>query len=260
MSISYFTNSNALKLAYVHTKSEEKGETLPALVFLEGFKSDMNGSKALFLEEQCRRRGQEFLRFDYSGHGYSEGEFVDGTIGAWLQDAREIIGNVIKASEVMLVGSSMGGWISLRLLIDQPEKMPKIAGVVGIAAAPDFTKDVKTRLSSEQLIDLEEKGYAQEPSGYDEPYIFTRELFEDGKKQCLLDPLTPYKIDAALTLLQGKKDDAVHWKKALRIEKVFDGPRTEVFFIDDGDHSLSRSEDLERLDEKIFSMLDYLRE
>ncbi len=255
MCVSYFTNSRGLKLAYVHTKASEGGKQLPALVFLEGFKSDMDGSKALFLEERCRKLGQEYLRFDYSGHGRSDGAFVDGTIGEWLEDAREIIAHVIEAPELVLVGSSMGGWLALRLLIDPPAEGLQIKGVVGIAAAPDFTKDIKAQFSSEQFSMLEEKGYAEEPSDYDEPYIFTRALLEDGDKQCLLHPPKIYKINAVLTLLQGKKDTSVSWKKALRIKQAFDGPQTKVIFIDDGDHSLSQPENLALLDEQITLMM-----
>ena len=260
MGVSYFTNSKGLKLAYVHIKAGGEGAALPALVFLEGFKSDMDGSKAIFLEETCRERGQEYLRFDYSGHGKSEGVFVEGTIGGWLNDAREMLSFVLDAREVVLVGSSMGGWIALRLLIDSPADMVRIRGVIGIAAAPDFTRDIKAQLTPEQLDMLEKEGYAEEPSDYEEPYIFTQALFDDGEEQCLLDPARPYKIDAALTLLQGKEDDSVYWEKALQIEKAFDGPSTKVIFIDEGDHSLSQPENLILLGKEVEQVLDYLRE
>ncbi len=255
MGISYFSNAKGLKLAFVHNDADERGKDLPALVFLGGFKSDMSGTKALFLEERCQKRGQEFLRFDYSGHGESEGEFVDGTIGAWLEDTREILGSVIQASEIIVVGSSMGGWLALRLLIDPPEGKSQIKGMVGIAAAPDFTRDVMEQFTPEEHASLKENGRVEQANEYgDDPYIFTQSLIEDGEKQSLLDPAQPYKTQAMITLLQGRKDNSVHWTKAQRIEKAFDGSQTKVIFIDDGDHSLSQPDNLILLDEQIALM------
>ena len=255
MGVSYFTNSKGLKLAFVHNEAEKRGRDLPALVFLGGYKSDMEGSKALFLEEHCRQSGQEFLRLDYSGHGQSEGEFTDGTIGSWLGDARGVIAHAIAAPEMIVVGSSMGGWLALCLLIDEPVLLPRIFGLIGIAAAPDFTKDVMAQLTLTELADLKANGRVVQPSDYDEPYIFTRELFDDGEMQSLLNLVTPYKTDAMITLLQGKEDNAVPWKKALLIEEAFDSPSMQVIFIDDGDHSLSRPEDLVLLGEQIALMM-----
>ncbi len=256
MNISYFTNSKGLKLAFVHSKAGGQEKDLPAVVFLCGFKSDMNGTKALFLEERCIRAGQEYLRFDYSGHGQSEGAFEEGTIGGWLQDTREILGSVIEAPEIIVVGSSMGGWLALRLLIDPPEGNFRIKGVIGIAAAPDFTKDIMEQFSPEDYVQLKNNGRVEQANEYgDDPYIFTKSLFDDGKRQSLLDPEEPYKTRAMLTLLQGKKDNSVHWEKALRIEKAFDGPCTKVIFIEDGDHSLSQPDNLALLDEQISKMI-----
>ncbi len=255
MSVLYFTNNKGLKLAFVHNEANGGGKNMPALVFLGGLKSDMEGSKALFLEEQCRDRGQEFLRLDYSGHGKSEGAFVEGTIGEWLGDACAVIAHAVKAPEMIVVGSSMGGWIALRLLIDKPEGLPAIKCMIGIAAAPDFTKDIMAQLTPEELVDLKENGRVVQPSDYDEPYIFTRELFDDGEKQSLLAPSNPYKTTAVITLLQGKEDAVVPWKKALLIKEAFDGPRIEVIFVDDGDHSLSEPGNLSLLDEQISLML-----
>ena len=257
MCASYYTNSHGVKLAYVHLKAEARGQGLPALVFLGGFKSDMSGTKALFLEERCRREGREFLRFDYTGHGESGGAFTDGTIGLWLEDAREMLVHVLEAQEVILVGSSMGGWLALRMLIDPlPEGGPQISGVVGIAAAPDFTVDLEAQMGPEERALLDAQGYIEEPNDYsEEPYIFTGSLFEDGRRQSLLHPERPYKTGARLLLLQGKEDHSVYWEKALQIEKAFDAPQSRVVFIEDGDHSLSRPEDLALLDEQITQML-----
>ncbi len=257
MCISYFSNNIGLKLAFVHSKADKLKTELPALVFLGGFKSDMNGTKAIFLENSCRKRGQEFLRFDYSGHGQSEGEFVNGTIGRWLCDACDIITHVIESSEIIIVGSSMGGWIALRLLINSLSKeFPSIRGVIGVAAAPDFTNDIMDQFTHKDHINLEKNGYIQEDNEYgNEPYIFTKQLFEDGKKQSLLNPKKPYKTQALITLLQGKMDKSVHWSKAQNIQKAFDSPRTKIVFIDNGDHSLSKADNLALLEEQILSMM-----
>ncbi len=148
MGVSYYKdNKSAYEIAYVHTQSTNQGEHLPCVMFLGGFKSDMEGTKATFLEAQCKMRGQEFVRFDYSGHGLSGGEFEDGTISSWTGDALAILDNVVQSKSVVMVGSSMGGWVALLALIKNPERLK---AVIGIAAAPDFSKDVKAELTPEQ--------------------------------------------------------------------------------------------------------------
>ncbi len=247
MTISYCDASGGVKLAYIHTPSSNSGKDLPAVVFLGGFKSDMHGSKATYLEEQCKKRGQEYLRFDYSGHGKSGGEFVKGTIGSWKQDAIDVIEHVLKDRDLILVGSSMGGWIALRLLIERPDH---IKGVIGIAAAPDFTKDIENMMSKEECKMMERLGRLEIPNDYsDEPYIFTKELLEDGRDQSLL--YDSYDIDVPLILIQGKLDKDVPWEKAVIIKDKFVGSDTEIIFIDDGDHSLSREQDLKIINDQV---------
>jgi len=247
MAISYYNSPSGTKLAYVHTLPLKEGERLPAVVFLGGFKSDMAGTKAIYLEEHCKGRGQEFLRFDYSGHGKSSGDFSKGTIGSWKQDAMDIISHVLKDRDIILVGSSMGGWIALRLLIENPSH---ICAVVGIAAAPDFTKDIENMMSKEDHEMMERLGRLEIPNDYsDEPYIFTRKLLEDGREQSLLDER--HNIGAPLVLIQGKLDRDVPWKKAIIIKEYFIGSDTEIIFIEDGDHRLSREEDLKVIDAQV---------
>lgn len=249
MSIRYLNNSRSEKLAYIHYSATEQGEHLPTVMFLGGFKSDMEGTKAIYLQEQCQNRGQEFVRFDYTGHGISEGEFTDGTIGKWAQDATDILDNVV-SRDVILVGSSMGGWISLLLLLSRSER---IKGVIGIAAAPDFTTDIENQMTEEQRQMVKDIDRLEVPNDYsDEPYIFTRALLEDGKKQSLLN--RTHNINAPLTLIQGKQDADVAWEKAIKIQECFKGANTQVIFVDDGDHRLSRPEDLELIDEQVRSM------
>lgn len=240
MDISYLTNRRGQKIAYTYSKGTNAA--LPCVMFLGGFKSDMSGTKAIFLEAQCRARGQSFVRFDYTGHGLSDGKFEDGTIGAWHGDARRIFDSATHG-DVVLVGSSMGGWISLLFL---REGISRIKGVIGIAAAPDFTLEIEERMSDAQKKIMQEKGRLEIPSEYGEPYIFTKALLEDGKRNCLLHE--SHDISVPLILLQGKKDVDVPWQKALRIQEMFKGNNTEVIFIEDGDHRLSRDEDLAVLD------------
>lgn len=240
MCVSYFSENRALRLAYVRIAPSAEGCALPAVLFLGGFKSDMMGTKAIYLEAQCTARGQEFVRFDYTGHGLSEGAFVDGTIGSWKRDAQDILDHVVKAREVILVGSSMGGWIALLLLI---EHSARIKGVVGIAAAPDFTKDIEARMGQAERDMVEEIGRLEVANDYsDEPYIFTKELLEDGRAQSVLHE--EYRISCPLTLIQGKLDADVPWEKALKIQECFQGPNTHIEFVEDGDHRLSRDQDL----------------
>ena len=247
MSASYHVTHKGIKLAYVHTQPSEKGGALPAVVFLGGFKSDMEGTKAIFLQEECKKRGQEFLRFDYSGHGQSDGAFVDGTIGIWKNDAIAVIDHVLQGRDMILVGSSMGGWISLRILMERPER---IKGVIGIAPAPDFTKDIEAQLTDENREEIAATGRLEVPNDYsDDPYIFTKALIDDGREQSLLH--LSAEINVPLTLIQGKCDTDVPWEKANKIDAVFDGPQNKVIFIDDGDHRLSRDQDLRIIDAEV---------
>lgn len=250
MGISYFSENRALRLAYVRVAPSAEGCALPAVLFLGGFKSDMMGTKAIYLEEQCTARGQEFVRFDYTGHGLSDGVFVDGTIGSWTRDAQDILDHVVMAGEVILVGSSMGGWIALRLLI---EYSARIKAVVGIAAAPDFTKDIEARMGQAERDMVEKIGRLEVPNDYsDEPYIFTKDLLEDGRAQSILHG--HYSISCPLTLIQGKLDADVPWEKALKIQECFQGLNTHIAFVEDGDHRLSRDQDLALINTHIMTL------
>ncbi len=239
MTISYFQTHRGYQIAYCQTNVQSGKEGLPTVVFLGGFKSDMAGTKAIYLEEECKKRGQGFVRFDYFGHGESEGRFVDGTIGRWTEDAADILDNIAHG-DIILVGSSMGGWVSLLLLHRYAKR---IKAFIGIAAAPDFTKEIEAELSDRQTEEMMENGLVKVPNEYsDDPYIFTRALIEDGRQQCVLDKV--HSITTPMVLLQGKCDTSVPWEKALRIKEQFQGPQSDVIFIDDGDHRLSRDQDL----------------
>lgn len=237
-------------LAYHYSPAGGKGQALPLVMFLGGFMSDMGGTKALYLEEQCRVRGQAYLRFDYSGHGLSEGAFEGGTIGAWKNDALALF-DFINPERAVLVGSSMGGWIALLMLLARAEK---IAGVVGVAAAPDFTSDhYPDKLTEEQWAVLRREGRLEAPTPYGpDPYIFTMALYEDAPRHFLLNKSST--IESPVTLVQGMKDPDVPWEITAKIQDALKGAPVDVVLIEDGDHRLSRPEDLTIIDREIYNL------
>ena len=206
--------------------------TGPAVVFMGGFKSDMGGTKAIFLEKWARDSGRPFLRFDYSGHGESSEAFTDGTIGDWFEDACSAIG--LLAGPVILVGSSMGGWISLLVARAMPEK---VAGMVTIAAAPDFTEDsMWAGFSDDQKAELM-AGQVALPSDYGEPYIITRRLIEEGRERLVLrDPLV---LNFPVRSLQGTADADVKMSVALRLLEHAQSPDMQLTLVDGADHRFS---------------------
>ena len=225
-----FTTSDIRQLAY--DKLDGDG---PGVVFLGGFKSDKEGTKALYLEDWAARRGRAFLRFDYSGHGKSSGDFLDGCIGDWAIDAMAAIEGLTQGPQV-LVGSSMGGWISLLIARAMPER---VAGLVTVAAAPDFTEDsMWAGFSDAQKAEIEEGGQIELPSDYsDEPYIITRRLIEDGRDQLVLrDPLP---LPFATRFLQGTADEDVELSVALRLLDHADGDDMRLMLVKGADHRFS---------------------
>ena len=211
----------------------------PTLVFLPGFNSDMNGSKALDLAEFCAEQGQAMLRFDYSGHGQSGGRFEDGTIGRWTGDALAVIDR-LTTGKILLVGSSMGGWIALLAALARPARM---AGLVGIAAAPDFTERLMWEaMSPAERATLQRSGVLLVPSQYGEPYPVTLRLIEEGREHLLLQ--APIRLDCPVRLLHGQQDPDVPWELSLRLAAAVSGADVQVTLVKDGDHRLSRPEDL----------------
>lgn len=239
-------------LAYVAVAARDTDR--PAVIFMGGYRSDMNGTKALYLEAQCRARGQGYVRFDYRGHGLSGGDFKDGTIGLWLADARAVVAHAVPAGPVVLVGSSMGGWMALLAGRDMG---PRLQGIVGIAAAPDFTRDIYQRLDADMRGELAARGCIAVANDYsDEPYVFTQEFFTDGEAHCLLDRAPEY--PCALRLVQGMKDNDVPWQTAFRIKKAVQAQGgVEVVLVAQGDHRLSRPADLALIDRQVRVLSGY---
>lgn len=248
MSISLLNRGGKPDLAYVYSAGAAN-TTAPLVMFCGGHRSDMGGTKALFLEAECRARGQAYVRFDYSGHGQSGGQFEHCTIGDWAQDTLDVLQAAHPQGPVLLVGSSMGGWMALLLAQRAPER---IAGLIGIAAAPDFTDDLfEHRLSAEQKKQLFADGVVHIANDYStEPYIFTRAFYEEAQHHRILNQ--PRAFPFPVILLQGKQDADVPWQTAEAIKTCLSaGAGVEIIYIDDGDHRLSRPQDLALLDEKV---------
>lgn len=222
-------------LAYVASEGAE-----PGVVFLPGFKSDMGGAKAMHLEAWAKARGRAFLRFDYTGHGASSGAFDEGCIGDWLRDALDVFDARAGGMQV-IVGSSMGGWIGLLLALRRPER---VAGFVGIAPAPDFTeKLVWEAFPDAQRSQLLEEGRVLIPDCYGgAPYPITRRLVEEGRKHLLLD--APIAVSCPVRLLHGMQDADVPWRMSALLMEKLASPDVRLTLIKDGNHRLSRPEDL----------------
>jgi pimeloyl-ACP methyl ester carboxylesterase len=231
-------HANGQEIAYHRTPGRG-----PEVVFLTGFRSDMEGSKALALEAHCRARGQAFTRFDYRGHGASSGRFEDGAIGEWAEDALAVVDRVTEGP-LVLVGSSMGGWIMCLVARARPER---VHGLVGIAAAPDFTVDlVWNAMDEAQRRGLEETGVHLEPSAYsDEPTPITWKLVADGERHLVLRE--PLAVSSPLHLLHGQRDPDVPWQTALRLAAHVQAEDVTVELIKDGEHRLSRESDVARI-------------
>jgi pimeloyl-ACP methyl ester carboxylesterase len=205
--------------------------------------SDMTGSKAVAIEAFARARGHACLRFDYSGHGESEGAFEKGTIGSWFADALAAFDALTEGPQIV-VGSSMGGWIALLLARARPAR---VAGLVGIAPAPDFTEDlIWAPMPEAQRAELSAKGVLYQPSDYGEkPYAITKALIEDGRNHLLLR--APLAFDGKVRLLHGMQDPDVPWELSPKIAAVLTAADVRVTLVKDGDHRLSRDQDLDLL-------------
>jgi pimeloyl-ACP methyl ester carboxylesterase len=209
----------------------------PAVVFLPGYMSDMEGGKATALDAWAERGGRAMLRFDYSGCGASAGAFEAQTLANWRNDVLAMMEDVLEGQPVVLVGSSMGGWLMLLAALARPEQ---VKGLVGIAAAPDFTA---WGFSQEQKMTILQEGRLEEPSPYGEqPYVTTRAFWESGESLRLLH--APIAIDCPVRLLHGQADADVPWLYSLELMKLIRSADVQGIFIKDGDHRLSRDKDI----------------
>ncbi len=220
------------ELAYHYLQGDSE---LPGVVFLGGFKSDMEGTKAIYLQDWAIAAGRSFLRFDYSGHGQSSGDFLDGCIGDWAQDAMDVIGEVTDGPQV-LVGSSMGGWMALLVARTMPAK---VAALIGIAAAPDFTEDsMWNGFDAAQKLALAQDGQVALPSEYsDDPYIITGKLIEDGRENLVLR--APLALPFPVRLLHGTADKDVELSVPLRLLDHADCLDMQLTLVKGADHRFS---------------------
>jgi pimeloyl-ACP methyl ester carboxylesterase len=232
-------------LAYRHSKGEA-----PTVVFMSGYRSDLSGTKAEALHKWADSAGRAFLRFDYSGCGESAGAFEDGTISVWLADTLAAI-DALAPGPVVLVGSSMGGWLALRAAL---ERKDRVKALVLIAPAVEFTEEVWTNLSFEERRALAETGRWTRPSAYDQSQdVFTRALIEDGRNHRMLNDVIPF--DGPVRILHSQKDDAVHWRQSLLLAERLRSEDVVLTITKDSDHRLSRPQDINRLIDLIDEVL-----
>ncbi len=240
----------------------QQGGASPGLIFLSGYKSDMKGTKADALARWAARAGRGCTRFDYSGHGELDGEFIDGTIGRWLADSLAVFEACCRGPQIV-IGSSMGGWLALLMVralrqraadenaLQTPQGTPgaaaSITGLVLIAPAIDFTEELMwKRFTPEIKRELADKGLWQRPSAYAaEPYLVTRQLIEEGRRHLLLGGMI--ETGCPVRILQGVEDPDVPWRHAVELTSRLACDDVVLTLVKDGDHRLSRPEDIERL-------------
>ena len=220
----------------------------PGLFWLGGFKSDMQGTKAIALDAWAAEHGRACVRFDYSGHGESGGDFIDGTIGRWLEESVAVFERFCAGPQVV-IGSSMGGWMGLLLareLARRQATRASLAGLVLIAPAPDFTEELMWKgFSPEVRQEIETRGVWLRPSEYGEPYPITRNLIEEGRKHLLLG--SAIEVGCPVRILQGAQDPDVPWRHAFALAHRLPADDVVLTVIQDGDHRLSRPQDIARI-------------
>ena len=243
----YRVHRDGVRIAYRSVAGES-----PTVVFLGGFSSDMTGTKASYLDAWCRARGQAYLRFDYRGHGASSGRFVDGTIGAWRDDALSVIEGCTEGP-LVLVGSSMGAWI---MLLVAAALSRSVDALVGLAAAPDFTEElIWQRLPAESRAELAREGVIHLPSEYaDEDCPISLALIEEGRDHLLLG--ASIALECPVRLLHGLDDRDVPWQSSLRLLQALRSSDVTLELVKGGDHRLSSPADLARVARILSGLLD----
>jgi pimeloyl-ACP methyl ester carboxylesterase len=244
--ISWLHRENLPRIAYCKTAGAE-----PGVVFFGGFASDMTGTKAMALEAAAVARGRAFLRFDYRGHGQSDGVFAASTIGDWLGDALAAFDMLTQGPQI-LIGSSMGGWIALKLATLRAER---VKSLIGIAAAPDFTERlIWQKLPVAARTALLSEGVLYPPSAYGDTVPITLKLIEEGRAHLMLD--RPIPIASKVRLLHGQRDPEVPWELSLEIAQKIESTDVRVMLIKDGDHRLSRPQDIALLIATLNELID----
>ncbi len=240
-------------IAYEHVTG---AKNKPGLMWLGGYRSDMQGTKAIELEAFAKAHTLSCTRHDYSGHGLSGGAFVEGTISKWLAQSMAVLEQVTSGPQI-LVGSSMGGWVALRMVeeLRKAGKGERIAGLLLLAPAPDFTCELhEPKLTDAQRADLEVQGYYEEPTPYGpDPNVFTKALFDDGRKNLVMT--SSIDTHCPVHILQGKQDPDVPWEHAQRLFELLSKDDASITYIADGDHRLSRPQNIELMKRVLADML-----
>ncbi|MDP2699071.1 alpha/beta fold hydrolase [Thalassospira sp.] len=255
LKLQFLDRSAGARIAYHTTPGNTANSAStqkPGILFLGGFMSDMTGSKATHLEAHCVACGLAYTRFDYRGHGQSSDAFKDGTIGKWADDAIAILDEVTSGPQI-LVGSSMGGWIMLLAALARPDR---VRGLLGIAAAPDFTEDLMwAQFSETQKQAIMEKGALTEPTDYgDDPYTITRDLIKDGRTRLLLRDMIP--LACPVRLVHGMADPDVPWPTAIRLSEKIASENVRIDLIKGGDHRLSNPDQLAIITRHLDDLVD----
>lgn len=234
------------RLAYSHLEGSS-----PGILFCSGFNSDMQGNKAIALADWCRQQGRQFTRFDYFGHGQSDGKVEEGSIGRWRDDALAILDSVTHGPQ-LVVGSSMGGWVMLLVALARPERL---CGLLGLAAAPDFTARLAQSLSAAQQQQLADTGYADLPNCSDDgqPYRVGLHMLQEAESHLLLAADIP--VDLPVRLIHGQADEDVPWQLSFTLAERLRSADVEVQLVKSGDHRLSEPADLQRLRITVEQML-----
>ncbi len=239
-------NGNCLSLRHVDGKQPLE------IVFMHGTLSDKNASKSLFLEEFCRKNNIGYTAFDFIGHGESSGKYTDGTIGIWFGNALEVIDRVT-TNPLILVGSSMGGWIALLAATARPKR---IRAVIGLAAAADFTVDVWNSFSDRQKKEIREKGVIYTPNGWtEEGDPWTKQLFDDAEQYLLLKGKDSLDIQCPLTLIHGAKDDCVPVETAFKIMAAAKTENVKAVILKNSEHRLSEPDELLVLEQELSNFI-----
>lgn len=242
----FITSGNNRKIAYHHGHGNG-----PTILFCGGYMSNMEGTKALFLENLCQELGISYVRFDYSGHGSSSENFEDGTISSWSEDAISIVDQVIRGP-VIVIGSSMGGWIGLLTCLARKDR---IKAFIGIAVAPDFTRELMWDQYSDDIKEtLKKDGIYLEPSEYsDEPYRVSYALINDGENHILLNK--PIELNCPVRLFHGLKDTSVPHQNSARVAEKLTSEDVTISYNKQGDHRLSSDADLQRLKRALIELI-----
>ncbi len=245
MTIQFLTTQNGHALAYVRHEG-----TGPGLVWLGGLRSDMEGTKALALDAWARETGQAFIRFDYFAHGQSSGDWREATVGQWRADALSVLDKLTSGPQI-LVGSSMGAWSALLAALARPER---VAGLILIAPAPDFTESLMWRGFSDAVRqEILQKGEWAQPSAYGEPLIITRRLIEEARQWLLLGG--PIRFDGPVRILQGMADPDVPYPHALKLAEALTSRDVQLHLSKAGDHRLSTPDDIARLTTSVATLI-----